>query len=97
MVALGVRRGVPDLCLPVPVATAHGTAPGLWVELKHASGTPSQHQQRWLRTLAAHGYAIALAWTYDDACDAIDAYLTGDGALHTASALALIGDGPMVA
>jgi hypothetical protein len=101
MVALGARPGIPDLFLPVPVvAQANGMArplAGLWLELKHDDGTLSPPQRRWLRTLAEQGYAIAVAWTYDDACDAVDAYLTGAHQSAHDAALALIGAAPCLA
>jgi hypothetical protein len=98
MVALGARSGVPDLFLPVPVVTqAAGmarTLGGLWLELKHGDGDVSDAQKRWMRTLAAHGFAVALAWDFDEAVDALTTYLRG--AHDNAPTLAHIGDGPGV-
>jgi hypothetical protein len=101
MVALGARSGVPDLFLPVPVVTQHAgmarTLGGLWLELKWEDGSLSDAQKRWLRTLAHHGYAIALAWDLDTARAAVTAYLAGSYEIAHADALAHVGDGPVVA
>jgi hypothetical protein len=101
MVALGARSGVPDLLLPVPVVgQVAGMAAmwaGLWLELKHGAGAPSEAQKRWLRTLAAQGYAVALAWSLPDAQRALTDYLDGRGTAAHEAALALIAPGPLVA
>lgn len=57
MRAEGQKKGVPDLCLPVPVAGKHG----LYLELKKAGGTPSPEQWEWLLHLHRSGYAAYIA------------------------------------
>jgi hypothetical protein len=98
MVALGARSGVPDLFLPVPAVRAvvgMGTTwAGLWLELKHGPGAPSDAQRRWLRTLSQQGYAVALAWSVEDAQAIVTDYLAGRH--DNAPTLSLIGDGPGV-
>lgn len=100
MVAIGARSGVPDLFLPVPVtAQTNGMArlvPGLWLEMKWGAGDCSEPQKRWLRTLAGEGYDIALAWSEEEAQQALLDYLNGHGQQHTDDALAHIGPGPLV-
>jgi hypothetical protein len=54
MQAEGVKRGVPDVCLPVPAGGHHG----LWLELKAGKNTLSEEQAVWLNLLRAHGYAV---------------------------------------
>lgn len=69
--AEGVKPGVPDLCLPVPL---HGR-PGLYLELKRTAGsaiTPAQRE--WHAALAAQGYAVVVCRGARDAMDAIEAY-----------------------
>lgn len=69
--AEGVKPGVPDLHLPVPL---HGR-PGLYLELKRKAGsavTPAQRE--WHAALAAQGYAVVVCRGARDAMDAIEAY-----------------------
>ena len=72
--AEGVKRGVPDVFLAVPVGKYHG----LWLELKAGKNTPSEDQNLWLASLEFQGYACRVV--YDDwskASDIIAAYLAG--------------------
>ena len=48
----GVKRGVPDLCLPV----ARGTYHGLYIEMKTETGETRPEQYWWIQTLNDHGY-----------------------------------------
>lgn len=69
--AEGVKPGVPDLHLPVPL---HGR-PGLYLELKRKAGsavTPAQRE--WHAALAAQGYAVVVCRGARDAIEAIEAY-----------------------
>lgn len=70
----GVRKGVPDLFLPVARHGFHG----LFIELKKAKGgTTSRDQKHWLSTLAKQGYAAYLCRGADAAKEAITDYLKG--------------------
>lgn len=71
--AEGVRRGVPDLCLPVPRGTHHG----LYIELKAGKGRPSREQSWWLAALRAQGYHAVLCRGWEAARTVIEDYLTG--------------------
>ena len=73
MVALGARRGVPDLMLPIPVGPYHG----LWLEFKAEDGAVSHEQRRWLDALAGHGYAACVAFGLAAAQRCLLAYLDG--------------------
>lgn len=50
----GVRKGVPDLFIPVPSGGYHG----LFIEMKRADGKGrvSKEQAEWIRLLQAQGY-----------------------------------------
>lgn len=74
--AEGVKAGVPDLCLPVPLNGFHG----LYLELKAFNGTPSPLQCQWIDDLAFLGYASAIVYGWEAARDFILAYLDG---VHT--------------
>lgn len=71
--AAGLRSGVPDLCLPVPVGAFHG----LYLELKTARGALSPTQVRWHAWLAAKGFAVAVARSWGEGRDVIVSYLRG--------------------
>lgn len=78
MVAEGMKKGVPDLCLPV----ARGGKHGLYIELKREHGGRATPEQRgWLRELAAEGYAAELCEGWEAAAEVIRGYLGGEAAL----------------
>jgi hypothetical protein len=70
--AEGVKAGVSDLFLAVP--TRH--YPGLWIEMKIKPNKPSHAQIDWLKSMALQGYAVAVAWSWEEARDTIINYLT---------------------
>ena len=49
---MGCRKGVPDLCLPIPMDGYHG----LYIELKTERGRTSKEQKLWLKALNDMGY-----------------------------------------
>lgn len=67
----GVRRGVPDLFLPVSRCGLHG----LFVEMKAESGVLSVDQKRWRDMLIAQGYGVAVCFGYDEARQTLVDYL----------------------
>lgn len=70
--AEGVKRGVPDLCLPV----ARGAYHGLYIELKRrVSGVVSEHQQQWIEQLRSQGYKAEVAHGASEAIQIIEQYL----------------------
>lgn len=73
---MGVKPGVPDLCLPV----ARGGWHGLYVEMKRRDGGRVSSEQRvWLAHLAAQGYRAVVAEGHEQAIDLIRDYLAADG------------------
>lgn len=73
LTAEGVRRGIPDICLPV----ARGGFHGLYIELKRTyGGVLSEDQRAWLDALRAGGYCAMRCDGADQARDAIVAYLS---------------------
>ncbi|MBR2683773.1 MAG: VRR-NUC domain-containing protein [Atopobiaceae bacterium] len=71
-VALGVRSGVPDLFLPVPMNGMHG----LFVEMKRADGGHlSETQKKWLQWLNELGYSAVCCRGWEMARDAIAKYM----------------------
>ena len=41
----GVKKGVPDLCLPVPRSNYNG----LYIEMKYGNGRTSKEQKEWIK------------------------------------------------
>lgn len=77
----GVKRGVPDLMLPVPRGPHHG----LFLEMKAGPTSRVQHEQLvWHTALRAQGYAVRVAYGWESAKVAIENYL----ALTTSEAAA---------
>lgn len=74
MKAEGVKRGVPDVHLPLPVGKYHG----LYVEMKRQKGGKVEPEQRdWIDWLNAHGYKAVICKGWKDAAEEITAYLEG--------------------
>jgi hypothetical protein len=69
--AEGVKRGVPDICLPV----ARGSHHGLYVELKRIGGRPNDKQLEWRAELRQQGYRAEIVEGWHAARDLIVRYL----------------------
>ncbi|MBQ2771062.1 MAG: VRR-NUC domain-containing protein, partial [Clostridia bacterium] len=70
----GVKKGVPDLFLPVARAPYHG----LFIEMKTDTGQPTQAQKWWLEELRTQGYLALVAHGQDEARGILQDYLKGD-------------------
>lgn len=70
--AMGVKKGVPDLCLPV----ARGGFHGLYIEMKTPSGKASEAQRWWVMALKEQGYRAAVCHGYDAAVAELCWYLS---------------------
>jgi hypothetical protein len=75
--AEGVRRGVPDLCLPVARNGCHG----LYIEMKNSKGRLSPEQKKWADALQAQGYRFELCRSWQEAALTIADYLGFDAGL----------------
>lgn len=71
----GLKRGVPDICLPA----ARGKYHGLYIEMKVGKNKPTDSQTRYLKFLAAQGYAPVVCYGADDAIKIIIQYLNLGG------------------
>ena len=69
--ALGLKAGVPDLCLP----TAHGGYIGLYIEMKVKPNKPTEKQKHWLRMLRAAGHMVAVCYDWDSARQLLEDYM----------------------
>lgn len=71
---MGLRSGVPDICLPVP----SGEFIGLYIELKKVGGRLTDNQAVWLEMLERYGHCVAVCYGAEDAETVITAYLEQD-------------------
>lgn len=79
--AEGVKKGVPDLCLPYPTLDmCDGGYCGLYLEMKVKGGTVRPDQKRWIEYLSTAGYRVAVAWSADEAIEILRKYVTGSAA-----------------
>jgi len=70
--AEGLRAGVPDLCLPVPVGNYHG----LYIELKRQKGgVVSQEQRDWHWALEDLGHRVVVCRGAEPAISVLSEYL----------------------
>lgn len=69
--AMGVKKGVPDLHLPV----ASGDYHGLYIEMKALDGKPEAEQLWWIEHLKANGYACAVCYGWQQATEVLLWYL----------------------
>ncbi len=70
--AEGVRSGVPDLFLPLPIP---GASAGLWIEMKAPDGRVTQNQDDYLRFLGEVGFTTKVCYSAQAAVDAIRCHL----------------------
>lgn len=77
MKAEGQRSGIPDICLPVPREDSHG----LYIEMKRRSlkktktGGLSVEQKKIIGKLCANGYAVFVAYGWEEAWEFTKQYL----------------------
>ena len=82
--AEGVKSGVSDLFLPVPVWSIDGFKCGLFLELKRpdsigkSAGKPSEQQIAFLQEMHKRGYSVTVRWGWEDAWDALTQYIRGE-------------------
>ena len=70
----GLKSGVPDICLPVP----RGGYGALYIELKRKrGGVVSKEQKKWVDGLNAVGNKAVVCRGFEEARDAIIAYMKG--------------------
>jgi hypothetical protein len=70
----GMKKGYPDMFLPVATGGWHG----LFIELKRVGGVPSDvspEQRRWLEALDEQGYLTEVCYGWEQAAAQICMYL----------------------
>ena len=78
----GMKKGYPDVFLPVAAMGYHG----LFIEMKRKDGRASdvkKEQRAWLRDLEVQGYRGLVCFGWEEAAEAIARYLGMDGATKT--------------
>ena len=71
--AEGVRAGIPDWCLPVPI----GGYAGLWIEFKYDKNKLSDSQSDYIALLEKNGHCVDVCYSVEEAmCTAVE-YLNG--------------------
>ena len=70
--AEGVKPGVSDLCLPVPLNGFHG----LYIEMKRPDhkNKPTKEQKDWLEYFNSVGYKAVVCYGYEEAVTEIQRY-----------------------
>lgn len=71
--AMGVKAGVPDLCLPVP---RNGFA-GLYIEMKYGKNRTTKEQEKWITALRKQGYKVLICYGGEAATKELESYLQG--------------------
>lgn len=67
----GLKKGVPDLCLPVPRSGFHG----LYIEMKYGTGRLTKEQKEWIEKLNKQGYKATVCYGFEEARDTILKYI----------------------
>lgn len=76
MKAEGVRKGVPDICLPARRLTNQRSyLSGLYVEMKIGTNKLSEEQAKFKKFLENQGYFHAICFTFEQARDVVLWYL----------------------
>lgn len=71
----GLKRGVPDVFLPVARDGYHG----FYLEMKFGKGKLSEAQERFIAALRKEGYKVEVFWQWDAASRALVDYLEQRG------------------
>lgn len=66
----GLKKGVSDICLPVP----SGKYSGLYIEMKYGRNKPTKEQENFLKRINKLGYASCVCYTGKEAIDKIKLY-----------------------
>lgn len=77
----GVKKGVPDVFLAVPMIRQDPLGnitemnAGLWIEMKAGKNRPSEDQKWWIEKLETYGYRVQVCYSAEEAIEAITEYL----------------------
>lgn len=68
---MGVKAGIPDLCLPVPM----GVYSGLYIEMKYDTGRLEDSQKKMLKALTAAGHYCTVCYGAEEAIRVLQEYI----------------------
>lgn len=68
---LGVKKGIPDICIIEP----NKYYKGLYIELKVGYNQPSEEQMQWIDKLKNRGYLSFVSYSLDECIYVIEEYL----------------------
>lgn len=68
---LGVKSGVPDICILEPNKDYHG----LFIELKVGYNKLSENQEYWLDRLGFKSYKVAVSYSFDEVKHIVTEYM----------------------
>lgn len=74
MKAEGVKSGVPDLHLPVPVPPYAGC----YIEMKFDKNKPTDNQKKWIAGLRCLGHRVEVCFSAGEAMEVLISYLQGE-------------------
>ena len=69
--AMGMKNGVPDVCLPVASHNFHG----LYLEMKYGNNKPTKAQEEYMAALRQQGYKTVVCYGAEEAKTEIMDYL----------------------
>lgn len=69
--AEGVKAGVWDLQLALPIGRTHG----LWIEMKAGKNTLTDEQRAWRDRMQRVGFKCVVCWSFEEARNAIEEYI----------------------
>lgn len=75
---MGVKKGVSDLFLAIPMQGYHG----LWIELKVGKGKLSEEQIKFLERKTSRGYFAIAVWGHEAAKEVIKSYLVSQSRIE---------------
>jgi len=67
----GVKKGVPDICLPYPCKGFHG----LFIEMKFGKNKPTIEQNKYMNHLLINNYFVEICYSCEQAIKTIKDYL----------------------
>jgi hypothetical protein len=70
----GMRKGIPDLCLPI----SRGNFLTLYIEMKHGKGRLSPEQTQWISLLSSVGHNCQVCRSFEEAMNTLINYLNLD-------------------
>ena len=72
----GVKRGVPDVCIPIPIRSFTQDYHGAYIELKRVEKySITSEQKDWITYLQSRGYFAEIAYGHKHAINLISSYL----------------------